>query len=110
MTTTVCVFGAGAIGSLIAARLSQAGAVVSILARGPQLQAIRQQGVRIQTPDGSTTCFRPERATDDPHQIGTQGIVFVTVKSTALQGIAAQLAPLPSLKTSIVFITNGIPW
>jgi len=110
MTATVCVFGVGAIGSLIAARLSRADAVVSIVARGPQLQAIRQRGITIQASDGSTTCFHPERAADDPHKLGAQDVVFVTVKSTALQGIAAQLAPLLSPTTAVVFITNGIPW
>ena len=110
MTANVCIFGTGAIGSLIAAYLSRAAAVVSIVARGAQLQAIRQNGITIQAPDGSSTRFHPKQATDDASEIGVQDIVFVTVKSTALDGIAAQLAPLLSPTTSVVFVTNGIPW
>lgn len=110
MTTNVCVFGAGAIGSLIAAHLSRAGAAVSLVARGPQLEAIRQNGVTIQASDGSRTRFHPIQATDSASDIGVQDVIFVTVKSTALDGIAAQLPPLMSPNTLIVFVTNGIPW
>ena len=40
--TKICVFGAGAIGGYLAGALSDAGAEVSLIARGPHLAAIRE--------------------------------------------------------------------
>ncbi|HAE01357.1 MAG TPA: oxidoreductase, partial [Rhodospirillaceae bacterium] len=43
--TKVCIYGAGAIGGLMAAALSEAGADVSLVARGPHLAAIQDKGM-----------------------------------------------------------------
>lgn len=47
----ICVFGAGAIGGNLAARLSHGGADVSVIARGDHLAAIKQNGLTLKTPD-----------------------------------------------------------
>ena len=47
------VFGAGAIGGVIGARLHQGGHDVLLIARGPHLAALRSGGLRIESPDGS---------------------------------------------------------
>ncbi len=46
----VCVFGAGAIGSHLAARMDRGGAKVSVVARGANLLALKQNGLRVVTP------------------------------------------------------------
>jgi len=63
-----CVFGAGAIGGHLAARLAKGGAEVSVVARGPQLAAIQSRGLTVRTPDGALHC-RP-RASADPRALG----------------------------------------
>jgi len=45
----IAVFGAGAIGGLLAVRLHQAGAQVSVVARGPHLAAMRERGLTLQS-------------------------------------------------------------
>jgi 2-dehydropantoate 2-reductase len=40
----ICIVGAGAIGGMLAVRLSQSGAEVSVVARGAQLSAIQNNG------------------------------------------------------------------
>ena len=60
-----CVFGIGAVGSILGARLANAFDDVSLVERGPQLAAIRADGLRLITPEGDTLCVRPP-ATDDP--------------------------------------------
>ena len=45
----VCVFGAGAIGGHLAVRLARGGADVSVVARGAQLAAIQQNGLKVVT-------------------------------------------------------------
>ena len=60
----VCVYGAGAIGGHIAARLAKGGADVSVVARGPHLRAMQENGLSVAANDGVLHC-RP-RASDDP--------------------------------------------
>ncbi len=104
----VCVFGAGAIGGHLAARLWRGGAEVSVVARGAHLSAIKADGMRIDAPDGSFTARM--RATDNPVDLGPQDAVLVCVKSPALGSVAATIAPLLGADTPVVFVINGIPW
>ena len=46
------VYGAGAVGGVIAARLHLAGVDVQAVARGPHLEAIKDHGLRLVTPHG----------------------------------------------------------
>ena len=103
-----CIYGAGAIGGLLGARLCQAGWDVSLIARGPQLEAIRRAGLRLRTRDEEFT-VNP-RATDRPQTLGAQDMVLVTTKTTALVEIAPNLASLIGPGTAVTFVTNGLPW
>jgi 2-dehydropantoate 2-reductase len=104
----ICVFGAGAIGGFLAGMLSRAGNDVSVVARGAHLRAILDQGLTVETPDG--TFVTHPRASDDPATLGRQDAVLVTVKAPSLPSIAAGLGALVGPETSVAFITNGIPW
>lgn len=104
----ICVYGAGAIGGHIAARLAKGGAEVSIVARGPHLRAVQEDGLTVQAADGVLHC-RP-RATDDPSRLGPQDAVIVTVKAPALPAVAAGIGPLLGPETAVAFVMNGIPW
>jgi 2-dehydropantoate 2-reductase len=104
----VCVYGAGAIGSYLAARLFKGGAQVSVVARGQNLGAIRKNGIIVKAP----LCEIEARVdvTDDPATLGPQEIVVVAVKAPSLPSIARGLAALIGPTTSVVFVMNGIPW
>ncbi len=104
----VCVFGAGAIGGHVAARLAKGGAEVSVIARGPNLAAIAERGLTVHAPDGTLHC-RP-RASADPAALGAQDAVIVTTKAPALPSVAAAIAPLLGPETPVAFVMNGIPW
>lgn len=104
----ICVFGAGAIGGHLAARLARGGADVSVVARGAHLQAIQAQGLRIEAPGDIFT--QRVTATSDPATLGPQDAVLVTVKAPALGSVAASIAPLLKPETPVVFVINGIPW
>ena len=106
----VCVYGAGAIGGHAAARLIAAKAAeVSIVARGPHLDAIRARGLTLRT-GGKEITGRPAAATADPAALPQQDLVIVTLKAHSLPGIADALARLTAPQGSIVFVQNGIPW
>jgi 2-dehydropantoate 2-reductase len=104
----ICVYGAGAIGGHIAARLAKGGAEASVIARGPHLAAIREKGLTVVAHDG-TMHSRP-RATGNPAELGPQDAVIVTVKAPALPSVAAGIAPLLGPDTAVAFVMNGIPW
>jgi 2-dehydropantoate 2-reductase len=104
----VCVFGAGAIGGNLAVRLARGGADVSVVARGPQLSAIRERGLTVVSAAGDL--HASVRASADPSELGPQDAVLVTVKAPALPAVAATIAPLLRADTPVAFVMNGIPW
>jgi 2-dehydropantoate 2-reductase len=104
----VCVYGAGAIGGLMAAWLARSGHDVSVVARGAQLDAIRRSGLRVQS-KGKTETFNV-KAESDPARLGPQDYVLVTVKAQSLTGVADTIAPLLGKDTSVVTAMNGVPW
>jgi 2-dehydropantoate 2-reductase len=107
--TKICVFGAGAIGGYIGARLAQkAEAEVSLVARGPHLAAMEAKGLTLKQ-GGETFTVRP-RVTSDPKTLGPQDFVIVTVKAHALPLVLDQIQPLLGKDTAILFAQNGLPW
>lgn len=104
----VCVFGAGAIGGLMGARLALAGTDVSLIARGPHLAAIKAQGLTLLT-EGQTLVARPF-ATSDPREAGPQDFVIIAVKAPGLGAVADSIQPLLGPSTAIVAAINGVPW
>ena len=104
----ICVYGAGAIGGLMAAWLSRAGHEVSVVARGAQLDAIRRNGLRVRSEDNTQT-FRVH-AESDPEELGAQDYVLVTVKAQSLPAVAETIGPLLGADTSVVTAMNGVPW
>ena len=104
----ICVFGAGAIGGLIGARLAQAGEEVTLIARGAHLEAMRRNGLTLQS-EGRTTIAQIA-ATDDPRAAGPQDVVFLAVKAPGLGAVAAAIGPLLGPETTLVTAMNGIPY
>jgi 2-dehydropantoate 2-reductase len=104
----ICVFGAGAIGGLMAAWLARAGHEVSVVARGAQLDTIRRRGLRV-TSQGRTDSYQVN-ADSDPARFGPQDYVLVTVKAQGLRDVAQSIAPLLGKETSVVTAMNGVPW
>jgi 2-dehydropantoate 2-reductase len=104
----ICIYGAGAIGGLMAAWLARSGHDVSVVARGAQLDAIGRNGLRVQS-KGKTESFNV-KAESDPARLGPQDYVLVTVKAQSLTGVAETIAPLLGKDTSVVTAMNGVPW
>lgn len=105
----IAVYGAGAIGGHLAARLGQLpGAAISVVARGSHLAAIRADGLELLS-GGERLHIRPT-ATDDPSTLPAQDIVFVTLKAPAIAAAATQIARLGAPDGIVVFVVNGLPW
>jgi 2-dehydropantoate 2-reductase len=104
----ICVFGAGAVGGHVAAKLAAGGHEVSVIARGAHLEAMRDKGISLV--HGERTISGRVRALPDAASLGLQDFVFVTLKANALGDFAAAGAPLVGRHTGVVFGQNGIPW
>jgi len=104
----VCIVGAGAIGTLLGARLSAAGVPTSALARGATLAALRQHGWRLDGAQGRVT--GPVRASDRAGELGVHDLVVIAVKAPALSALAPSLAPLVGTQTIVLPAMNGVPW
>src|SRR2546423_1192240 len=100
----ICIFGAGAVGGHLAARLAATGHDVSVVARGAHLEAMKHHGVKLLHGDEVISGrVRTEG-------IGVQDAVFVTLKANMLGVFADAAAPLLGPDTAVVFAQNGIPW
>jgi len=106
--TRICIFGAGAIGGYLAAALDQAGAAVSLVARGPHLAAIQRDGLGFEK-DGVLSRHHL-LASDNPADLGPQDYVILAVKAHAIPNIIDGMLPLLHADTAIVPAVNGLPW
>lgn len=104
----ICVFGAGAIGGFLAVRLANTGQDVSVVARGPHLAAIRENGLRLKSDGGEEAATIT--ATDDAAELGPQDYLFITLKAHSVPPIADKLKPLIGPDTTIVTGMNGVPY
>jgi 2-dehydropantoate 2-reductase len=102
------IVGAGAIGAFLGAMLSRSGEDVTLIARGPHLRAMQENGLRVR---GETGDFEVQsKATDDLTKVGEVDVVIITLKAQSLPAVAAQLPALLGAHTSVVTAQNGFPW
>jgi 2-dehydropantoate 2-reductase len=104
----ICIFGAGAIGGFLAARLTRAGAEVRVIGRGPHLEAMRRNGVRLIS-DNDDFVVNP-LCTSDPAEVGPQDYVILTLKAHSLPAARSSIEKLLGPETALVTAINGVPW
>jgi 2-dehydropantoate 2-reductase len=104
----IVIVGAGAIGGYLGARLANAGAAVTLVARGPHLDAMRARGLRVVSPDGDFES-RP-RVVGKLADAGRPDVVVLGVKAHSLAAIAPELSAVCTDATTVVGTQNGIPW
>jgi 2-dehydropantoate 2-reductase len=102
------VLGAGAIGAYVGAALARGGADVTLIARGPHLRAMAEQGVRVVSPRGDFAA-RPT-VTDEIEAVADADVVFVALKAYSLPEIAPRLGRLLAPGAAAIWAQNGIPW
>jgi 2-dehydropantoate 2-reductase len=103
-----CVYGAGAIGGLLAVELATAGHDVCVVARGAHLRAIQEHGLKLLI-DGREK-VAAVAASADPQIFGPQDFVLCTLKAHQAHESARRFAPLFGPETAVMTATNGIPW
>ncbi|MCK0094054.1 2-dehydropantoate 2-reductase [Yoonia sp. F2084L] len=104
----ICIFGAGAIGGYMGAKLAEAGADVSLVARGPHLAAMQENGLTLIEEGVSKTV--PVTVSDNSADLGPQDYVIVTLKAHSVPPVVDKMKPLIGPNTTIVSGVNGVPW
>jgi 2-dehydropantoate 2-reductase len=103
----VAIFGAGGVGAYFGARLAEADAELNVVARGAHLDAIRADGLRVDSVLGDMH-VRPAIASDDPADIGPVDVVLLGVKTWQVPEVAPALVPLLGPETIVVPLQNGV--
>lgn len=104
----VCIYGAGAIGGFLGAELALSGVDVTLIARGPHLQAMREKGLALVK--GGETRIARVACTENPAEAGVQDTVIVTLKAHSVPAAVPAMRPLLGPDTAVVWAVNGIPW
>ena len=106
----IAFFGAGAVGSYFGGRLIQSGTHdISLIARGAHLEALRADGLRIESPAGDAHVSPGSfMAVSSPADVGQVDVVFVTVKAWLVREAARAITPLLGTDTLIIPLQNGV--
>lgn len=103
----VAVFGTGAVGGYFGARLAQSGKEVVFIARGKHLQAMKDEGLKIDSIKGDFK-LQTVQATDNPSQVGIVDLVIVGVKAWQVPGVANSMKSMIGPETVVLPLQNGI--
>ena len=101
------IFGTGGVGGYFGGRLAQAVQDVTFIARGRQLSAIQQAGLKVDSISGDFV-VQPAKATDSPRSVGTVDVVILAIKAWQINEAIIEMKPLIGNGTLIVPLLNGI--
>jgi 2-dehydropantoate 2-reductase len=103
------IFGAGAIGGVVGAKLHQSGFDVALIARGAHYEAIRAQGLTLEQPHADATRLEIPVA-DSPHALAWNGddVVMLATKSQDTAGALGALRPVVPATTPVICLQNGV--
>ncbi|WP_372916701.1 ketopantoate reductase family protein [Salegentibacter sp.] len=102
----IIIFGIGGVGGYFGGKLAQAGFEVTMIARGKHLEAIRQNGLEVESINGNFK-VKPKLATDNLAEIPVPDFVILGVKSWQIREVAKQLKPIISAETMVLPLQNG---
>lgn len=103
----IAVMAAGAVGGYFGARMAAAGHDVAFIARGAHRDAIRREGLKIESSLGDIH-LKDVKVTDDPKQVGPVDVVLFAVKLWDTEAAGEQTRPLVGSNTRVVTLQNGV--
>jgi 2-dehydropantoate 2-reductase len=103
----MAVMAAGAVGGYFGARMAAAGHDVAFIARGAHGDAIRRDGLKLESPLGDLHLQHAD-VTDDPRQVGPVDVVLFAVKLWDTETAGEQTRPLVGTNTRVITLQNGV--
>jgi 2-dehydropantoate 2-reductase len=102
----IAILGAGGVGGYFGGILARAGHRVVLLARGDHLEAVRERGLEVRTPEGSFTVA--VEATGDPEELREIELAILAVKGYSLAEIAPAARLLAERGAAVLPLLNGV--
>ncbi len=103
----IAVMGTGGVGGYFGGLLARAGNDVTFVARGPHLQAIKKNGLRVESAnDGDFTAHG--NALEDTSEVGPQDLVIFTVKMYDNEDAIDAIRPFMGPDSLVLTLQNGI--
>jgi 2-dehydropantoate 2-reductase len=106
----IAIIGAGAIGGYVGVKLALAGEDVTFMVRGANLDAIRNNGMKLIMHDGAEFVARNAKAANNYDEAGAQDMVILAVKAHQVEAVANDVPKLFGPDTMVVTMQNGIPY
>src|SRR6266566_82372 len=103
----IAVMAAGAVGGYYGGRMAAAGHDVTFIARGAHRDAIRRDGLKIESTRGDLH-LKDVNVTDDPKQVGPVDVVLFAVKLWDTETAGEQARPLVGSSTRVITLQNGV--
>jgi 2-dehydropantoate 2-reductase len=103
----IAIMATGAVGGYFGARLAAAGHEVHFIARGAQLDAIRKNGLKVESTLGNLH-LKDVKATDDPARVGAADVVLFAVKLWDTEKAATLARPMVGAETRVITFQNGV--
>jgi 2-dehydropantoate 2-reductase len=104
----IAMMGSGGVGGFFGGRLAHAGYDVSFVARGRHLEAMRRDGLTIESEAQGDIRIPSVRATDDPASLGPVDLVILSVKLWDTEDAARAIAPIVGPDTGVLSLQNGV--
>ncbi len=103
----VAVMATGALGAYFGGRLAEAGHEVHFIARGAHLDAIKRDGLKVESPLGNIH-LKNANATSDPKEVGVCDVVLFAVKLWDTEKAGELSKPFMNKNTRLLTMQNGI--
>ena len=103
----IVVVGAGGVGGYFGGQLASAGHDVVFIARGRQLSALREQGLRVES-DHAPLTLPDVNATDDIATVPSADLVLIAVKLWETENVASQLIEVAAGGAAVISLQNGV--
>ena len=105
----IMVVGVGGVGGVLAANLvKKYGESVSLIARGPRRESLRQNGLTLHSDLYGEFTVHPACIEEDPALCGVQDLILICVKNGGLQKVCQQILPVVGEHTAVMAVMNGV--
>lgn len=102
----ILIYGIGGVGGYFGAKMAKAGYEVTMIARGKHLEAIRENGLEVESINGNFRVF-PKLATDNLEEVSKPDLVILGVKSWQIEETASLIKPIIGEETMVLPLQNG---
>ncbi|SBV92024.1 2-dehydropantoate 2-reductase [uncultured delta proteobacterium] len=104
----IALFGIGGVGGIVGGALARSHAETYFYVRGENLNAIRRNGLTVQSVLWGDFVAHPKRASDKAAELGIMDAIFVSCKGNSLKAACEAITPMAGPETVVIPLLNGV--